>query len=186
MAIYIALLRGINVGGKNKIKMADLKCSMEAIGLCHVKTYIQSGNVLFESNEGEELLRKKIEQKIEEDFGLSINVILRTASELEWILQNCPFSKERIAEAESTSEGESLYVSMMTQIPAQEKIDKLSKYKSEGDEYKIVGREIFLLFSHSIRNSKLANNLQKLEVPATVRNMNTISKLVMLANAMKE
>jgi len=65
MAIYVALLRGINVGGKNIIKMSDLKRTFEAMGLCRVQTYIQSGNVLFESNEKEKLLRKRIEHEIE-------------------------------------------------------------------------------------------------------------------------
>ncbi|MDF2677276.1 MAG: hypothetical protein K0Q97_1594, partial [Bacillota bacterium] len=89
MTIYIALLRGINVGGKNVIKMAELKRAFEEIELCEVKTYIQSGNVLFKSNQEEELLRKKIEMKIEENFGFSIIVVLRTIAELEQIILNC-------------------------------------------------------------------------------------------------
>lgn len=186
MTIYIALLRGINVSRNNMIKMVDLKRTFESIGLSRVQTYIKSGNVLFESSEDEEILRTNIEQKIVEDFGLSISVILRTAEELEWILQNCPFSKEEISEAESMSEVESLYVSLLAHIPTQEKVELLSTYKREGDAYRIEGREVFLLFNHSIRISKLANNLHRLGVPATVRNWNTINKLVMLAKAMED
>lgn len=174
MTIYIALLRGINVGGKNIIKMAELKKVFEEIGLCDVKTYIQSGNVLFKSNEDEESLRKKIEHEIEEVFGLSVKVVLRTAEELEQIILNCPFSME-----------ESLYVSLLTHAPSKENIERLNVYRSESEEYKIVGREVYLLFRNSIRNSKLANNLQKLDVPATVRNWNTINKLVTLAKNME-
>jgi uncharacterized protein (DUF1697 family) len=117
MTIYIALLRGINVGGKNKIKMADLKQVFETIGLCEVQTYIQSGNVLFKSNEREEELRKKIEQAIEKTFGFTVSVILRTAEELECIIGNCPFSEEEVLEAEASSEVESLYVSLMANAP---------------------------------------------------------------------
>lgn len=185
MTIYIALLRGINVGGKNIIKMADLKQMFEAMGFCKVKTYIQSGNVLFKSNEDEELLRKKIEHEIEVTFGFSVIVILRTAAELEQIIENCPFSKDAILEAELSSEGESLYVSLLTHTPSQEKIEYLKAYKSEKEEYQIKGREVFLLFRHSIRKSKLANNLHKLDVPATVRNWKTINKLAVLAKAME-
>lgn len=185
MTIYIALLRGINVGGKNIIKMADLKQMFEAMGFCEVKTYIQSGNVLFKSNEDEELLCKKIEHEIEVTFGFSVIVILRTVAELEQIIENCPFSEDAILEAESLLEGESLYVSLLTHSPLQEKIEYLKSYKSEKEEYQIKGREVFLLFRHSIRKSKLANNLHKLDVQATVRNWKTINKLVVLAKAME-
>ena len=113
MAAYIALLRGINVGGKNIIKMAELKQVFEAIGLCEVKTYIQSGNVLFRSNEEEEPLRKRIENEIELTFGFPVSVVLRTAAEMERISFNCPFSEEEISEAESSSEAESLYVALL-------------------------------------------------------------------------
>ncbi|WML32997.1 DUF1697 domain-containing protein [Clostridium sp. OS1-26] len=185
MTIYIALLRGINVGGKNIIKMADLKQMFEAMGFCEVKTYIQSGNVLFKSDEDEELLRKKIEHEIEVTFGFSVVVILRTAAELEQIIENCPFSEDAILEAESSAEGESLYVALLPHTPSQEKIEHLMAYKSENEECQIKGREVFLLFRHSIRKSKLANNLHKLDVPATVRNWKTIKKLVVLAKAME-
>ncbi len=184
--IYIALLRGINVGGKNRIKMADLKQVFEEAQLCEVQTYIQSGNVLFKSNELEEPLRKKIEQAIENSFGFHVSVILRTADELESIISNCPFSQEKILEAEASSEGESLYVSLMANVPQQENLESLKAYSSENDKYHIKGREVFLLFSNSIRNSKLANNLHKLEVSATVRNWKTINKLAQLARAMKK
>ena len=184
MAIYIALLRGINVGGKNIIKMANLKQAFESMGLCEVKTYIQSGNVLFKSNEEEEVLRKKIENQIEDVFGFSVAVILRTAQDLEMIIQNCPFSKEAISEAESLSKVESLYVSLLTHAPSEEKVECLNAYRNENDDYIIKGREIFLLFLNSIRNSKLANNLHRLDVPYTVRNWKTINKLVLLARDM--
>lgn len=185
MTIYIALLRGINVGGKNMIKMIDLKRVFETMRLCEVQTYIQSGNVLFKANEDEESLRKKIESEIEAAFGFSATVVLRTAEELQRIISHCPFSKEEVAEAEASSEVESLYVALLTQAPSQEKLQHLDRYRSESDEYRIEGREVFLLFRHSIRNSKLANNLKQLDVPATVRNWKTMTKLALLAKAME-
>lgn len=185
MTIYIALLRGINVGGKNVIRMAELKRVFEAIGLHEVQTYIQSGNVLFKSNEGEEFLRKKIEHEIEAVFGFPVTVVLRTSSELEQLILNCPFSDEEVAEAEASSEAECQYVALLTHAPLQEKIVSLNAYRSESDQYRIIGREVYLLFRHSIRNSKLANNLFKLGVPATVRNWKTINKLTGLGKAME-
>lgn len=185
MTIYIGLLRGINVGGKNKIKMAELKHMLENMGLDCVQTYIQSGNVLFQSNEREEVLRQRIEQEIETVFGFPVIVMLRTAAELEQIIQNFPFSEDVVAEVEASSVGESLYVSLMVEAPAQEAVDRLSAYGSHGDEYCVEGREVYLLFRHSIRNSKLANNLKKLDVPATVRNWKTLNKLSAMAKAME-
>jgi uncharacterized protein (DUF1697 family) len=87
--------------------MAELKRVFESIGLCEVKIYIQSGNVLFKSNEKEEPLRNKIEQEIEKNFGFPVTVVLRTTEELQWINQNCPFSEEEVLQAESSSEVES-------------------------------------------------------------------------------
>lgn len=181
MTTYIAFLRGINVGGKNIIKMADLKRVFEEAGLSQVKTYIQSGNVLFKSNEEEESLRKKIEHKIEAIFGFSVTVVLRTAAELDKIISNCPFSMEEIKDAESSTDTECLYVSLLNKIPLSKNIDLFNNYRSESDDYRIVGQDVFLLFRHSIRNSKLAGNLNKLDVSSTVRNWKTLNKLLELA-----
>lgn len=186
MHIYIALLRGINVGGKKIIKMADLKKLFEALGLCNVQTYIQSGNVLFKSKENEEVLRKKIEEEIELAFGYSVAVVLRAAEELEKIINKCPFTEEEMTKATALSKSESLYVALLGNLPLQEDIHSLDKYKTDNEEYEVIDKEVFLLFRNSIRNSKLANNLQKLNVPITVRNWKTINKLHLLAKTMNE
>lgn len=185
MTIYIALLRGINVGGKNKIKMDELRKMIESIGLESVQTYIQSGNVLFLSEEDKDTLRKRIEAEIEKTFGFTVSVILRTDEDLERIINACPFSEEKIAAAEASCEGESLYVALMQDVPLEEGIERLKAYKTENEEYQIVGREIYLLFQKSIRNSKLANNLQKLGVSSTVRNWKTMNKLSAIAREMR-
>ncbi|MDF0727147.1 DUF1697 domain-containing protein [Cytobacillus sp. S13-E01] len=184
MTIYIALLRGINVGGSNRIKMSELRQALETIGLDRVQTYIQSGNILFESEKGVETLQNQIKHEIEKTFGFSVEVVMRTAEELERIIENCPFSEEAISEAESLSEGESLYVSMLQDPPLEEGLNKLSAYKTENEEYRIEGKEVYLLFRQSIRNSKLANNLKKIGVPSTVRNWKTINKLSTMAKGM--
>lgn len=185
MIIYVTLLRGINVGGKNRTKMADLKRAFEEIGLTKVQTFIQSGNVLFESNESEELLRRLIENKLEGKFGFPIPVILRTSMELERIIESCPFSENEVLEAEAASKAESLYVGLLLQHPSQEGIERLDAYKTINDKFSIIGRDVYLLFHDSIRNSKLANNLYKLNVLLTTRNWKTINKLTQLAKAME-
>lgn len=179
MTMYIALLRGINVGGHNIIKMAELRRVLEEIGLERVKTYIQSGNVLFESEEGAAALIKRIEEKILEEFGFPVPVVLRTAQEWERIIQNCPFITEGLAE------GESVNVAFLAANPSQEGLDRLSFYKTEKDNFQIEGNNVYLDFRHSIRDSKLAANLSKLGVPATVRNWKTVLKLSSMVKEIK-
>ena len=183
MDVFIALLRGINVGGKNKIPMAGLKRMFENIRLSNVQTYIQSGNVLFMSNDDETSLRGMIEREIESVFGFHVPVVLRTAAELEKLAESCPFSKEEIAKAKSL-EYETLYVALLTDAPGPERLAILNKYGSKTDRYKRIDRDIFLLLGRSIRDSKLAGNLHRLDVPLTVRNFKTLTKLAELAKCM--
>ncbi|MGE7919792.1 DUF1697 domain-containing protein [Viridibacillus sp. NPDC093762] len=180
MTNYIAFLRGINVGGHNKIKMAELKQMFEEMGFIRVKTYIQSGNVLFESDEKEPFILKRIEHEIKTVFGLTISVVIRTSTELERITGECPFSKEAISDAEVSSEGECLYVALLLEDPPQGKIEGLSVFRTEYEDFRFEGREVYLLFQKGIRNSKLANNVQKLGVPVTIRNWKTMNKLTAL------
>ncbi|MGZ9584355.1 DUF1697 domain-containing protein [Paenibacillus marinisediminis] len=185
MTTYIALLRGINVGGKNMIKMSELKQMCEAIGLSQIRTYIQSGNVLFKSDQDEESIRKLMEHEIERVFGFSISVVIRTAEEIKRVADSCPFSEKEIEESAASCDGESLYAAFLLDKPSPESMDRLKNSNNENDEYRIVGRDVYLLFRSSIRNSKLANNLNKLDVPATTRNFKTINKLIALANDME-
>ncbi|WP_064093492.1 DUF1697 domain-containing protein [Rossellomorea aquimaris] len=178
MSAYIAFLRGINVGGNNKLKMSELRAMLEKIGFKHPKTYIQSGNALFQSNENEEIVCRRIEKEIESEFGLRIPVVVRSLSEMEQLVKACPFSEKEIKEAGKTAAGESLYVALKNKKLSSLEIDGLHGVKKEGEKLGIVGREVYLLFSQSIRNSKLSNQLQKIEDPVTIRNWKTISKLV--------
>lgn len=186
MTIYIALLRGINVGGHNKIIMAELRSSMEQLGLQNVKTYIQSGNILFESNEHEDILQKKIHDKIIEDFAISSVVVIRTAEELQQIVRQSPFSEEEVSAASNSSKGECLHVALLPAAPTKVDRDKFLTFTNERELGVINGRDVYLLFYDSIRNSKLINNLKKLEVPATVRNWKTLMKLSNMVEELKQ
>ncbi|KOS62260.1 DUF1697 domain-containing protein [Lysinibacillus agricola] len=185
MTIYIALLRGINVGGHNKIIMAELRSSLEQLGLQNVKTYIQSGNILFESGETEEILQKKIQDKIKADYGISSFVVIRTSEELQQIVSQSPFSDQKISEADNSCKGECLHVALLPAAPSKVNRDKFLAYTNERELSIINGRDVHLLFYDSIRNSKLGNNLKKLEIPATVRNWKTLMKLSSMVEELK-
>lgn len=179
--IYVSFLRGINVGGKNKIKMADLKRELEDTGLINVQTYIQSGNVVFESVKIQSEIKNEIATVIENKFGIKTAVILRTADELMDIITYCPYSKEEIANAKTINTlSESFYVALLNGTPGEESIKNLETYKTEYESFRIKGQVIYMLFFNSIRNSKLVNIIQKLDPNATVRNFNTIEKLCSL------
>lgn len=179
MTIYVALIRGINVGGKNKVPMADLKSALSAIGLDKVQTYIQSGNVLFESKDEAETLRPRIEGEIHKAFGIPATVVLRTAEQLKRIIANCPYL------ASSLLDGESIQVSVLTEAISQKAVEILSSNGTDIDEYHIHGEEIYFLFRQSVLDSKLAKSLQKLGETVTSRNWNTIIKLEALVHAME-
>jgi uncharacterized protein (DUF1697 family) len=175
METYIALLRGINVGGHKKIKMDELKRLFESLGLQKVKTYIQSGNVLFESCEKAKPLYHLLEKEILNQFGYTVNVMLRTAGEMDQIIKDCPYRSEHLLADES------IHVCFLSKFPTKKDIDRVMAFTSENEDCLIKEREIYLLFRESIRNSKLARQLQKLEVPGTIRNWNTVNKLVEMA-----
>jgi uncharacterized protein (DUF1697 family) len=175
LTTYIAFLRGINVGGQNKIKMTELKQLLETIGLKRVRTYIQSGNVVFESEEKPAQLSERIEDEIKNTFGIITLVILRTALELEEITKKCPFLEETF------SEGESLSIAFLGESLSEEGENSLEKFNHGIDEYFSEGKEIYLYLRQSIRNSKLAIQVQKLGIPVTIRNWNTTTKLVALS-----
>lgn len=175
MTIYVGFLRGINVGGKNKIKMADLKKTLEAAGLSQVQTYLQSGNVLFSSGESAETLCPLIKKAISEAVGVAPTVVLRTADELAQLIEACPYAPEALAE------GESIQISVVTEASPLSFTDILAKGKSDMDEFFIQDRTIYFLFRQSVLDSKLASNIQKLGDQVTTRNWNTMSKLVELA-----
>ena len=181
MITYIALLRGINVGGKNTVRMKALRQMFEQLGFDCVQTYIQSGNVVFKSTEDTKSVQQRIEQEFGPAFGFAVTVLVRTLEELEELIVNCPFLKEELEEAAAASAAESLYVAFLRQAPGHEDIERLSAYQNQNEKFQIHGRDVFLLFYQSLRNSKLANHLDKLGIPMTVRNWNTVNKLAALA-----
>jgi uncharacterized protein (DUF1697 family) len=181
MTIYIALLRGINVSGHNLIKMTELKRMFEAMGFARVQTFIQSGNVLFATDDDAGSLCARIEQEITTGFGMTVPVVLRTAAELERIIRDCPFPADALAE------GENIYVTLLADQPAPERITQMLSVPGGIDEFRIIGRELYILYRQPAHLSKLTNNLteRKLGTAATTRNWQTINKLAVLTRAME-
>ncbi|OQR56782.1 DUF1697 domain-containing protein [Bacillus sp. CDB3] len=178
MTIYIALLRGINVGGHKVIKMLDLKKIFESIGLKKVKTYIQSGNVVFESEEEISFLKERIECEIKNVFDFDVPVMLRTNEAFINIINKCPY------EANSLLEGESMHVAFLANVLPEKEKNQLLMLKNETEDCYIDENVVYLFFKKSIRNSKLMNQFQKLHTPATVRNWRTVNKLKAIAEDM--
>lgn len=175
MTTYIALLRGINVGGNKIIKMLDLKAMFQTLGFENVRTYIQSGNVVFESDEGSEsLLTGVIERKIHEVFEFEVSVIIRTLAEMENVIANDPF---QLSEPE---EFKRWYVTFLPAEPSAEALDKLRTYENGPDKVRFVGREIYILYEVSVSQSPLFKVPfdRILGMTLTARNWNTVNKLV--------
>ena len=184
MTQYLALLRGINVGAANRIRMDALKQLFEQIGFSRVETFIQSGNVLFFTPEPEDVIVRKAEQALLDNTGIRTNVILRSAEELTRAVSQLPFSQEEITAAAARNlEGESLYLLFAAQVPANSFKTAQDSSTSDGDAFRLIGRDGYLLLTQSIRNSKLAVQQQKALLPVTARNWNTVCQLLERMNA---
>jgi uncharacterized protein (DUF1697 family) len=179
MKRYVSMLRGINVSGQKKVKMADLKSLYESLGLTNVKTYIQSGNVIFESaisDVGE--LQRNIEQKIEKTFGFSVSVIIRTNKEFKRIIDHNPYI------GYDSPEDESKYlVTFLSRTPSGSTAETIQQFVKEPEAMFLRGKEIYLHCPNGYGRSKLSNIFfeRKLSVTATTRNWKTVKKLYELS-----
>jgi uncharacterized protein (DUF1697 family) len=174
---YVALLRGINVGGNKKIGMKDLQALVAGLGHSDVSTYIQSGNVIFRSavtNEAE--LSRGIEEAIARDLGMQVSVLLRSREELAHVAGSNPFLPLGANPAH-------LHVTFLADAPAREALDGLTVPYAESEEFRIFGREVYLHFPQGYGRTKLTNALweRNLRVAATTRNWNTVTRLLQLA-----
>lgn len=179
MTQQIAFLRGINVSGHRLIKMTELKQMFETMGFHSVQTYIQSGNVLFQADEEEGSLRGRIEEGIVTTFGFPVTVVVRTMAEVKRMIEECPFAIEPVPDKKR------LYVALLEDYPAQEGINRLGVNSGGIDEYRLIGRSVYILYGQSAHQSPLTNNFfeKKLGVAATSRNWTTMNKLLDMGKA---
>ena len=177
MTTYIALLRGINLGARNKIRMADLRELVEGLGHKNVRTHILSGNVIFESRRrGVAKLEKDLEKAIEKRFGFDVRVLIRTADELAGIVERNPLTH-------ATGEGARLFVLFLDKNPRPERLEAIEPDAFKPEEFALGDRVIYAWFRQGLQGSKLAGALsdKRLGVTITNRNWNTVTKLLELA-----
>lgn len=174
---WVALLRGINVGGKNRLLMKDLAAMFVEAGCGDVRTYIQSGNVVFRAGPTlAEDIPSRISASIRERFGHEIAVVTRQASDLEAIVEANPF-------VSAGAETDRLHVLFLADAPAAEDVEALDPDRSPGDEFAVRGREIYLHYPNGTARSKLTNAWfdSRLSTVTTMRNWKTVGKLLELA-----
>ncbi|WP_152394153.1 DUF1697 domain-containing protein [Paenibacillus guangzhouensis] len=180
MTIYIALLRGINVSGHHVIKMERLRQIFETLPVRHVRTYIQSGNVIFEAEEQRtDALSKQIEETLQEALGYEVRTVVRSAEELAEIIARSPYA------ANVPAEQEKLYVTFLSALPTEANIAQLMTFQSDVDDFEVLGHEVYIRCRESYGKSVYSNNFleKKLGVAATTRNWATVNKLLALAKA---
>ncbi|PCH67126.1 MAG: hypothetical protein COC06_11805 [Bacteroidales bacterium] len=173
---YISVLRGINVSSKRKILMADLRKMYAELGFANCISYIQSGNVIFESkNLSNTELGRKIEDAISEKFDFDVPVIVRTYEEWGQSVQSNPYT--------NSHKKESLCLTFLNETPKTELTEAISELNFEPDNFQIIDKDVFIYCSGPYHKTKLSNQFfeSKLKVKATTRNWNTVLKLLELS-----
>jgi uncharacterized protein (DUF1697 family) len=172
MATYISMLRGINVSGQKRVEMKDLVILYESLGLKNVRTYVQSGNVIFDSApQDTKELASMIETRVEQVFKFSAAAVIRTPDELGKIIKDNPFLKE------SGIDTKNLYVTFLSDKP--EKPDSIMEMQSTPDKFRILNKEVYLHCPNGYGRTKYSNDFfeKKLGLTAITRNWNTVNVL---------
>ncbi|HSC91935.1 MAG TPA: DUF1697 domain-containing protein [Gaiellaceae bacterium] len=167
---YVALLRGVNLGPRNKVAMADLRATCESVGCTDVTTYIQSGNVVLSSRRTAAGLRTTLERAIADQLGVSSTVVVRTRAQLARVLQANPFPR---------ADPKELHVGFLAEPPARRAAASLADVSFPPDEFELRGTELYFRYPNGMGRSKLAAFPfdRRLDVPVTVRNWRTVTKL---------
>jgi len=180
MKTYIALLRGINVSGQKLIKMEMLRTVLKELDYHNIRTYIQSGNILFDyKSDDTKVLEQQITDHIEKHFGFQVPVVIVTLDYLKSVVKENPYNKHSITDPAQP------YVAFLSEVPVKEGIETLKSVDFGEDQYTINSKSIYLLYAKSAGNSKLSNTVieNKLKVKSTIRNWKTVQKLIELATA---
>jgi uncharacterized protein (DUF1697 family) len=171
MPVFVALLRGINVGRHRRVSMADVQEAFAAAGSENVTTYLQSGNVVFESALSKTKLAARLEKELERRLGHDIAVLVRTRADLVRIVEKNPFPREK--------DGKKLHVAFLQSAPKRTAAHTLDPERVAPDAFRLAGREVYLHYPGGYGRSKLTNDhLEKqLGVRSTMRNWTTVSAL---------
>ncbi|HXY09478.1 MAG TPA: DUF1697 domain-containing protein [Terriglobales bacterium] len=183
MPVFISMLRGVNVGGHNKVNMTELSALYESLGFDTPRTYVQSGNVIFRTSEKNAAsIAKKIQDGIERTFGFRPAVVLRTAPELKKAIDANPFAGRR-----DIVPGK-LLVTFLASDPGPDGLRRLAAFKSHPEELHLNGSELYIYFPNGAGRSKLPwSSVEKLVgVTGTARNWNSVSKILEIAVELAE
>lgn len=173
---YIALLRGINVGGNTMIKMADLRSCFEELGFTNVVSYVNSGNLAFDTTKtSDRKLSEKIEKAVEKIINKNVQVMVREQGSIKEVLEHNPFD----GEYETHKQMHVLF--LQNEIPNEKRDDVLS-WQTDQERIAIRGREIYALLLGGVAESLIGRGLleRKLKIPMTARNWRTVEKLAEL------
>lgn len=182
MGVMISMLRGVNLGPHNRMKMEELRAVYDSLKLQDPRTYVQSGNVLFKTKERDEgKLGSRIQDGIEKKFGFRPDVILRTTEELRMAVAKNPFSTRKNIDPSK------LLVSFLTAAPQSDACEKLRALDTAPEELWIDGREIFIYYPNGLARPKFqwtkADKI--LKVVGTGRNWNSVTKMLAMAEEME-
>jgi uncharacterized protein (DUF1697 family) len=182
MPILISMLRGVNLGPHNRIKMDDLRALYESLELHDARTYVQSGNVIFRTREKNPTkLAKEMKEAIGRKFGFHPEVILRTVKELRRSLEANPFRNRRDIEPSK------LLITFLAAEPAAEAETTIRNLRVQREELQLIGRELYIYFPDGIGKSKVPwSSVEKLlKVTGTARNLNSVVKMLEIAEQME-
>lgn len=175
----IAILRGINVGGRRKILMWDLKELFLKLGFSNIQTYIQSGNIIFETSDSGSniIIANEIEETIQKKYDFQVPVIVLSSNEFHDAISDNPFLKEKRIEIDR------LHLTFLKELPSDEKLQKIKTVDVTPDQFEIKNKNVFIYCSDKYSKSKLTNAFfeNKLKVSATTRNWKTVMKLAELS-----
>jgi uncharacterized protein (DUF1697 family) len=169
---YLALLRGVNVGGRGSVRMADLRRLFVALGHADVQSYLQSGNLVFRSPLEALRLGGEIERCITQELGLKVTVLLRTADDLARIVADNPL-------LDRTADPTRLHLTFLAAAPEPARVARLEKPGDDPDEFALAGRELYLYCPNGYGRTRLNNAYfeRRLGVPATTRSWKTVVAL---------
>ncbi len=174
MRTYVALLRGINVSGRNIVPMSGLKKLFLGSGFLDVVTYLNSGNVVFRTrNAAPDRLRSVIESAVKRQFALEIKVLVSTLEQLIRCLRACPYDPGKLRP------GENIFLTILSSVPVAELVDNLTSAKDETDECLTTGNVVYILTRRGYSKTSYANSFieKTLAVDATTRNINSLNKI---------
>jgi uncharacterized protein (DUF1697 family) len=165
---YVALLRGVNVGGRHRVPMADLRTLVEQLGFTGVRSHIQSGNVVFESTKAP--AAEAIELALSDTFGFAVPVVVRSATEMAAVIDRNPFADCDLSK---------VHVGFWGTVPSASAIAACDLERFAPERFEFVRSDLYLFLPSGMARTKLPGYLERrIKVPATIRNWNTVRAIV--------